>query len=68
MAPAPRSLPRQRTQLAALGPLDQLRAGRLPLRLVWLLVGLFLYGASMAMVLRGSLGQIPWDVLHVGLG
>ena len=68
MAPAPRSLRRQRTQLAALGPLDQLRAGRLPLRLVWLLVGLFLYGASMAMVLRGSLGQIPWDVLHVGLG
>lgn len=58
----------RRTSLAALGPLEQLRAGRLPLRLAWLLVGLFLYGASMAMVLRGTLGQFPWDVLHVGLG
>ncbi|WP_374927864.1 YitT family protein [Kytococcus sedentarius] len=57
-----------RRDLAALGPLAQLRAGRLPLRLVWLLVGLALYGASMAMVLRATLGQIPWDVFHVGLG
>ncbi|WP_245634661.1 YczE/YyaS/YitT family protein [Janibacter limosus] len=32
-----------------------------------LLVGLFLYGGSMAMVIRGTLGQIPWDVLHVGV-
>ncbi|MFC0360280.1 YitT family protein [Kytococcus schroeteri] len=57
-----------RASLAALGPLEQLRARRLPLRLAWLLMGLFLYGASMAMVLRGMLGQFPWDVLHVGLG
>lgn len=57
-----------RASLAALGPLEQLRAKRLPLRLAWLLMGLFLYGASMAMVLRGMLGQFPWDVLHVGLG
>ena len=48
--------------------MEQLRAGRLPLRVVWLVVGLGLYGASMAMVLRGGLGQIPWDVFHVGLG
>ncbi|WP_462416959.1 membrane protein YczE [Kytococcus sp. Marseille-QA3725] len=67
----PTSTPRRRsrrTELAALGPLDQLRAGHLPQRLAWLLVGLFLYGASMAMVLRSTLGQIPWDVFHVGLG
>jgi len=54
-------------RLADIGPLAQLRAGRLGVRLPLLLVGLFLYGASMAMVLRGTLGQIPWDVLHVGV-
>ncbi|WP_240312502.1 YczE/YyaS/YitT family protein [Janibacter anophelis] len=54
-------------QLSDIGPLAQLRAGRLGVRLPLLLVGLFLYGASMAMVLRGTLGQIPWDVLHVGV-
>ncbi len=56
-----------RRQLADVGPLEQLRAGRLALRLPLLLVGLFLYGASMALVLRSVLGLIPWDVLHVGL-
>lgn len=54
-------------QLADIGPVAQLRAGRLAVRLPLLLIGLFLYGASMAMVLRGTLGQIPWDVLHVGV-
>jgi len=53
--------------LQNLGPLDQLRAGRLPRRLLQLVVGLALYGASMAMVVRGALGAIPWDVLHTGL-
>lgn len=53
--------------LADIGPLEQLRAGRLGVRLPLLLAGLFLYGASMAMVLRATLGQIPWDVLHVGV-
>ncbi len=57
----------QRRQLANLGPLEQLRAGRMPRRLLQLVVGLFLYGASMALVIRASLGVIPWDVLHVGL-
>lgn len=68
--PATERTPRRsrRTELATLGPLAQLGAGRLPLRLTWLLVGLALYGASMAMVLRATLGQIPWDVFHVGLG
>lgn len=54
-------------QLADIGPIAQLRAGRLAIRLPLLLVGLFLYGASMAMVIRGTLGQIPWDVLHIGV-
>ena len=31
------------------------------------LAGLALYGISMALVLRATLGQIPWDVLHVGV-
>lgn len=53
--------------LSNLGPLQQLRAGRLPRRLLQLLVGLAIYGASMAMVVRGALGAIPWDVLHTGL-
>ncbi|MGB3858871.1 MAG: hypothetical protein WA912_06405 [Ornithinimicrobium sp.] len=57
----------QRRQLANLGPLQQLRAGRLSRRLLQLAVGLFLYGASMALVIRASLGLIPWDVLSVGL-
>jgi uncharacterized membrane protein YczE len=59
--------PAPRRQLADLGPVEQLRAGRLAPRLVLLLLGLFLYGASMAMVVRSQLGAIPWDVLHVGL-
>jgi len=53
--------------LANLGPLQQLRAGRLHRRLVQLVVGLAIYGASMAMIIRGGLGVIPWDVLHTGL-
>lgn len=59
--------PAEHRQLANLGPLQQLRAGRLPRRLLQLLVGLSLYGASMALVIRAGLGVIPWDVLHVGL-
>ncbi|MFK5633565.1 MULTISPECIES: YitT family protein [unclassified Ornithinimicrobium] len=59
--------PRAGRQLADLGPVEQLRAGRLVPRLSLLLVGLFLYGASMALVVRSVLGLIPWDVLHVGL-
>ncbi len=53
--------------LAALSPRDQLRAGRLPRRLVQLALGLCLYGASMAMLIRGGLGLDPWDVLHFGI-
>lgn len=53
--------------LLDLGPIAQLRAGRLPRRLVQLGVGLVLYGASLAMMVRGDLGLAPWDVLHSGL-
>lgn len=56
-----------RYRLPALTPLAQLRAGRLGRRLPQLYVGLFLYGWSMAMMLRANLGLDPWDVLHQGL-
>lgn len=36
-------------------------------RLVQLYLGLALYGFSMAMMIRGSLGLAPWDVLNQGL-
>ncbi len=53
--------------LTELGPLAQLRAGRLARRLPQLLVGLVSYGVSLAMMVRGGLGLAPWDVLHSGL-
>lgn len=40
---------------------------RLPRRLVQLYAGLALYGASMALIIRSTLGNMPWDVLHQGL-
>lgn len=53
--------------LAQLTPLQQLRAGRLPRRVTQLMIGLVLYGASMAMMIRGTLGLDPWDVFHSGV-
>ena len=53
--------------LTDLGPLAQLRAGRLPRRLTQLYTGLVLYGASLALMVRGDLGLAPWDVLHSGV-
>ena len=53
--------------LADLGPIEQLRAGRLPRRLIQLAVGLVAYGLSLALMVRGDLGLAPWDVLHYGL-
>ena len=52
--------------LADLGPLAQLRAGRLGRRVPQLFVGLVLYGVSLALMVRGALGLAPWDVLHSG--
>jgi len=53
--------------LLDLGPLAQLRAGRLGRRISQLFVGLVLYGVSLAMMVRSALGLAPWDVLHSGL-
>jgi uncharacterized membrane protein YczE len=39
----------------------------LPRRLLQLYAGLVLYGVSMALMVRSSLGVMPWDVLHQGL-
>jgi uncharacterized membrane protein YczE len=58
---------RARRELARLGPREQLRAGRMPRRLVQLAVGLLLYGLTLAMIIRSTLGNAPWDVLHQGL-
>lgn len=40
---------------------------RLGRRLVQLYVGLALYGASLALLVRAEFGVAPWDVLHQGL-
>ncbi len=63
-APAHKSRGRQ---LAALNPIEQLKAGHLPRRLVQLYLGLTLYGASMGLMIQGNLGLDPWDVLHSGI-
>lgn len=36
-------------------------------RVVQLLVGLWLFGASVALLVRAELGLDPWDVLHQGI-
>jgi uncharacterized membrane protein YczE len=53
--------------LSDLGPIAQLRAGRLGRRLPQLYVGLVAYGVSLGLMYRGDLGLAPWDVLHSGL-
>lgn len=53
--------------LLNLGPVAQLRAGRLPERLLRLVLGLWLYGASIALMVHSDLGAAPWDVLHLGI-
>jgi uncharacterized membrane protein YczE len=50
-----------------LGPVAQLRAGRLGRRVPQLAVGLVLYGVSLAMMVRARIGLAPWDVLHSGI-
>jgi uncharacterized membrane protein YczE len=54
-------------ELARLGPLQQLRAGRLTRRLSQLAFGLVLYGFTLALIIRAAIGNAPWDVLHQGL-
>lgn len=55
-----------RGTLVDLGPVAQLRAGQLGRRLPQLVIGLVLYGVSLALMVRGALGLAPWDVLHSG--
>lgn len=58
---------RRAAALADLGPVAQLRVGRLGRRVPQLLLGLVLYGVSLALMLRSGLGLAPWDVFHQGL-
>ena len=53
--------------LANLGPLAQLRAGRLLERSLRLLMGLWLYGVAIALMIESALGASPWDVFHLGV-
>ena len=55
------------TTLSPIGPIAQLRGGRLGRRLTQLYAGLTLYGLSMAMMIRSNLGLDPWDVFHYGV-
>lgn len=63
----PSSAPPVRPGLSDLGPIAQLRAGRLARRLPQLYLGLVAYGVSLGLMVRGDLGLAPWDVLHSGL-
>ena len=36
-------------------------------RIVQLLIGLFLYGIAIALIVRGAIGVAPWDVLTQGI-
>jgi uncharacterized membrane protein YczE len=56
-----------RSVLQSARRLPTVRGRRLPRRLAQLYVGLALYGASMALLVRSRLGVMPWDVLHQGL-
>jgi uncharacterized membrane protein YczE len=47
--------------------LQPIARDRLPRRLLQLYAGLVLYGVSMALMVRSTLGVMPWDVLHQGL-
>ena len=57
----------RRVELVPMNPLEQLRAGRLVHRVTQLMVGLVLFGVSMALLLRADLGLEPWGVLQYGL-
>jgi uncharacterized membrane protein YczE len=63
----PKTVRSRQPRLANLGPIEQLRAGRLPRRLTQLVIGLCLFGASLGLLIEATLGNAPWDVLHQGL-
>ena len=54
-------------RLRDLGPVGQLKAGRLPRRTAQLVFGLLLFGLSISLLIQANLGAMPWDVLHQGL-
>jgi uncharacterized membrane protein YczE len=39
----------------------------MPQRLLQLVIGLFLYGIGIALIVRGAIGVAPWDVLAQGI-
>ena len=47
--------PNRPIEISNLGPVGQLRTGRLPRRVVQLFIGLVLFGLSIALMLRGYL-------------
>lgn len=53
--------------LAHLNPIQQLRAGKLALRLPQLFIGLIGFGFSVALIIKAGLGAMSWDVLTLGL-
>jgi uncharacterized membrane protein YczE len=53
--------------LTHLGPFAQLRAGRLPERVLRLLLGLGIYGVAIALLIEAALGASPWDAFHLGV-
>ena len=59
--------PRRQALSREVGPVEQLRAGRLARRLPQLYSGLVLYGLTSACLIRSRLGNSPWDVLHQGI-
>ncbi|MFE3769478.1 YitT family protein [Streptomyces sp. NPDC059122] len=66
--PEDSAVPPPRTLRPALPPLTYVPLGRQPLRrLPQLLVGLALYGFSLAFMVRAAWGMNPWSVLYQGL-
>lgn len=57
----------RRVPLVPMTPIEQLRAGRLVRRVAQLLVGLVIFGMTMALMLRAGLGLEPWGVFTYGL-
>lgn len=51
---------------ANVGIAAQVAGGDLPRRLTRLVIGLALYGASIALMVEGGVGAAPWDVFHTG--
>lgn len=48
-------------------PISAVSRGDLVERILQLLIGLFLYGVSLGLMVRGGIGVAPWDVLALGV-